>query len=445
MPTDLQIAVTHLTAKKPPYDQKWNYYDGRQDLKYSSSKLKEIFHGLDANFTENWCAVVVDSVLDRLQLRDLTVPDDEAATKTLRALREQSGLVDDEDAIHESLCVVGEAFVLAWADEATGVQAFHNDARLCHAEYDSANPRRLRFAAKWWDESGVKRLNLYYPDRIEYYATKREFKQGEMPDERAFQPWGDEPAALNPFGVIPLFHFRSSQRKPVSQLDNVLPVQDMLNQLTAAMMVAAEFGAFPQRYVISESGIANLQNNPNAIWDLVAAGKDMQATQAGQFAATDLNNYLVALNKLAADIGIISRTPRHYFYAQGGDPSGEALIAMEAPLNRKVVRLQGAFSPAWRDLGAFLLLLAGEPMPSQRIWVNYEPPQTVQPMTDAQIVQTLAQAGMPLQTILRDRGWTDADLQEMADDERAAQVNRASYADAVLTQAQRQFDAGEAV
>ena len=123
MPTDLQIAVTALTAKKPPYDQKWNYYDGRQPLVYSSAKLKEIFHGLDANFTENWCAVVVDSVLDRLQLRDLTVPDDDAATAVLQALREQSGLVDDEDAIHESLCVVGEAFVLAWADDATGVQA----------------------------------------------------------------------------------------------------------------------------------------------------------------------------------------------------------------------------------------------------------------------------------------------------------------------------------
>ena len=445
MPTDLAIAVSHLTAKKPRYDALWSYYDGAQPLVYSSAKLKEIFHGLDANFTENWCAVVVDSVLDRLDLRDLSVPGDDAATEALRALREQSGLVDDEHAIHESLCVTGEAFVLAWPDDAGGPQAFVNDARLCHAEYDAANPRRLRFAAKWWSESEAVRLNLYYPDRIEYYVTVREFKYGEMPDERSFQPWGDEPAALNPFGAIPLFHFRFNQRKPVSQLDNVLPVQDMANQLVASMMVAAEFGAFPQRYVISESGIANLQNNPNAIWDLVAAGKDMQATTAGQFAATDLNNYLVALNKLAADIGIISRTPRHYFYAQGGDPSGEALIAMEAPLNRKVERLQAALMPTWRDLAGFLLLLAGQPQPTQRIWVNYEPPQTVQPMTDAIIVKTLVEAGQPLATVLRDRGWTDEELQEMADDERAAQVNRASYADAVLTQAQTQFDRGEVV
>ena len=447
MPTELQIAVTHLTAKKPRYDMLWQYRDGQQPLIYSSAKLKEIFHGLDANFTENWCAVVVDSVLDRLQLRDLSVPDDDAATAALRSLREQSGLIDDEDAIHESLCVVGEAFVLAWADDATGVQAFHNDARLCHAEYDAANPRRLRFAAKWWDESGVVRLNLYYPDRIEYYATNREFKDGETPTDRAFEPWGDDPLAENPFGAIPLFHFRSSQRRAVSQLDNVLPIQDMINKLIADLMVSAEFSAAKIRWVISQMGLppGSLQISPNVIWDLPAADKDSQPTQVGEFSATDLMNYLNPINKLAADIGIISRTPRHYFYAQGGDPSGEALIAMEAPLNRKVVRLQTAFSPTWRDLGAFLLLLAGELVPSQRIWVNYEPPQTVQPMTDAMIIKTLVEAGQPLATVLRDRGWTDADLQEMADDERAAQVNRASYADAVLTQAQTQFDRGEAV
>ena len=58
MPTDLQIAVSHLTWKKPRYDTWWNYRDGDQPLIYSSSKLREIFHGLDARFVINVCAVV---------------------------------------------------------------------------------------------------------------------------------------------------------------------------------------------------------------------------------------------------------------------------------------------------------------------------------------------------------------------------------------------------
>ena len=87
-------------------------------------------------------------------------------------------------------------------------------------------------------------------------------------------PTADEPVAPNEYGLIPMFHFRSSRRGPKSQLANVIEPQDMINKLLSDMMVAAEFGAFPQRYVISQAGIVNLQNNPNAIWDLVAADKD---------------------------------------------------------------------------------------------------------------------------------------------------------------------------
>lgn len=443
MPTDLQIAVSALTAKKPRYDMLYAYFDGDQPLVYSSEKLRDIFSSISARFTENWCAVVVDSVLDRLTLRSLTVSDDETATKALGAAREQSGLIDDEDALHEDICVVGEAFAMVGIDEATGApQAFRNDPRLCHAEYEAGNPRRVRFAAKWWAEPDGVRLNLYYPDRTEHYTTRREFKAGETPTDKAFEPLGDEPVTQNEWGVLPVFHFRTNRRRIKSQLDSVVELQDSVNKLFSDCMVAAEFAAYRQRYVISQVGVTGLRNVPFGIWDIPGSDGQGQATSVGEFAHTPLSNYLDALNKLSADIGIITRTPRHYFFAQGGDPSGEALIAMEAPLNKKVLRLQNALAPTWRDLAAFLLLLAGEPVPSQRVWAQYEPPETVQPRTDAEILKLQVEAGIPLTNALRDRGWTQADLDELADDMRAERVAQSSYADAVLTQAQRQFDAG---
>lgn len=443
--TDLQVAVTALTAKKPRYDLYYRYYDGQQPLIYSSEKLREIFSGLNARFTENWCGVVVDSVLDRMELRDLTVPNDDATTQMLRTLHEQSGLVDDEYSIHEDVAILGEAFVLAWPDNDGTIQAYHNDARLCHAEYQADNPRRLAWSAKWWPADEGVRLTMYYSDHFEYYVTKRGYKAGETPDAKAFEPYGDEPVAPNDYGMIPMFHFRSNRRKPKSQLESVLPIQDIVNKLISDCLVAAEFGAFPQRYVISQAGIVNLQNNPNAIWDLVASDKDAQPTTAGQFPATDLNNYLVAINRFTQTIGIISATPRHYFYSQGGDPSGEALIAMEAPLNHKVERLQATLEPTWRDLASFLLLLSGQSVPSQSIWANYEEPETLQPKTTAEIRELSVRAGMPLQTVLRDEGWDEEDLAQMQEDAQAERVAQASYADAVLSQAQRQFDQGTAV
>lgn len=444
--TDLQKAVAALNAKKPRYDMLYRYYDGQQPLVYSSEKLREIFSGLDARFTENWCAVVVDSVLDRLELRDLVVAEDDSATKILQALREQSGLVDEEFSVHEDVAITGEAFVLVFPNEETGqIEAYRNDPQLCHAEYDAANPRRLAWAAKWWTESEGVRLTMYYPDRFEYYITKKGFKVGETPDAKSFEPYGETPVIMQDYGVIPMFHFRSNQRVPKSQLNDIMPIQDMCNKIVSDLMVAGEFMAFPQRYVISQAGIANLQNNPNAIWDLVAADKDSQPTTAGQFAAADLNNYLNVVRELTVSIGIISRTPKHYFFAQGGDPSGEALIAMEAPLNHKVYRLQSALSPTWRDIGAFLLLLVGRRVPSQSIWANYKESETVQPKTTAEIREIDVRAGMPLTTVLRDEGWTDAELAQMDADREAERVAQASYADAVLNQARRQFDQGTAV
>lgn len=441
-PTDVQIAVSALTAKKPRYDLLWRYYDGQQPLVYSSEKLRQIFSGLNASFTENWCGVVVDSVLDRMELRTPSVPDQPAASAALAGMWENTGLVGDEYAIHEDVAVTGESFVIAWPGESGDIEAFHNDSRLCHAQYDGDNPRRMRFAAKWWRNDAKVRLTIYYPDRLEYWVSKRDYKSGETPTDRAFEPWGDEPIAVNPYGVIPVFHFRSNRRGPKSQLASVIEVQDMVNKMLADMMVAAEFGAYQQRYVISQAGIAGLKNQPFGIWDLVAADTGGQPTTAGQFPHTPLSNYLDAINKLSADIGIITRTPRHYFYSQGGDPSGEALIAMEAPLNKKTERTQATLLPTWRDLATFMLMLKGTPVASQDVLAMYGSVATVQPKTLAEIRKLNVEAGMALKTVLRDEGWTPDELAEAEADKEEEKVRQANYADAVLNQAQRNFDQG---
>ena len=66
MPTDLELAYKALSDKQLAYDRLWSYYDGDQPLVYSAQRLKELFRDISARFTENWCQVVVDSVLDRL-------------------------------------------------------------------------------------------------------------------------------------------------------------------------------------------------------------------------------------------------------------------------------------------------------------------------------------------------------------------------------------------
>ena len=442
MATDLQRAYEALTAKQNNYAALWNYYDGKQPLVYSTERLRTIFSNVNASFTQNWCAVIVDATLDRLNLESFTVENDDTATNTLNTLWTATGMdLDDRDA-HLATLVTGEAFVIAWSD-GTQIHAFYNDPRLCHAFYDPTNPRELSLVAKWWvsEDDEKRHISLYYADHLENYVSKGKAVNVSSPD--SFEP--DVPdTEPNPWGRIPVFHLRPERRVIKGELtDSIRDLQDATNKLFADMMVAAEFGAYKQRWIISNAGnLGQLKNAPNEIWDIPAGDGQGQQTTVGEFSATDLANYLDAMDKLASSMAIISRTPKHYFFNQGGDPSGEALIAMEAPLNKKCERLIDIMQSAWRQVAAFVLELAGVTVDPANITPNFDDPTTVQPLTQAQIRQANVAAGMPLVTQLRDEGWSADQLDEMeADKDAAASSQQASLASA-LVDAQRRMDQG---
>lgn len=439
--SDLQKAVEELTAKGTLYTALWGYYDGNHPLRYSTKRLQEVFKHVRVSFTQNWCAVVIDAVLDRLNLLRFDVAKDDTATQVLNDLYVSTGLKLDDDDIHTASLVTGEAFVIAWRSAEDKTEAYYNDPRLCHMFYDKENPHKPRLAAKWWsDEEGKKRLTLYYPDRLEYYISRRSAKQ--VRSYKAFIPMEEE-SAPNPFGVIPVFHFRREFRVTKSELENAIPPQDMINKLLADMMVTAEFGAFKQRVIISQEDPGNLKNAPYINWWIPSGDGTGQASSVHQLDATDLGGYLEAIDKQANALAAITRTPKHYFFSEGGTvPSGEALIAMEAPLNKKSTRYTERLSATWQRLGAFLLQLEGQTVTAQSIKAIYDDPRTVQPFTQAQVREASVRAGIPLRTVLRTEGWSEAQIDQMDADKKAeAAAAKTSLAEALLT-AQRQFDQG---
>ncbi|NIS83045.1 MAG: phage portal protein, partial [Anaerolineales bacterium] len=151
--TDLETAFKALDGKQSDYDKLWDYYDGDQPLVYSASRLQDLFRDVDAQFTQNWCAVVVDSVLDRLNLGRFEVADNVRATEILNNLWLTTEMGLDSDDAHLAALVTGEAFVIVWRKGSEPVQAYYNDPRLCHIQYEDENPRVKKWAAKWWQLS----------------------------------------------------------------------------------------------------------------------------------------------------------------------------------------------------------------------------------------------------------------------------------------------------
>lgn len=428
---DLQKAFAALDGKLLAYNTLFAYAEGEQPTVYSTARLREAFNNLDARFTQNWCAVVVNAALDRLALKGWDA-EDQAANDRLDELWSSLRLGLDAYEVHKDALIATEAFVIAWRDGDT-IEVYHNDPRTCHVFYDPARPKVKQFAAKWWVDD-VWHMTLYYPDRLEYYQTRSKNKPSTA---SPFQP-ADPPTAPNPFGVIPVFHFRGP-----GELGNILTLQDAVNKLFADMMVTAEYGAFPQRVIISNSDTSALKNGPNTIWEIPAGDGQGQATSVHQFEAANLDNYLKAINEIANSIAIISRTPKHYFYPAGSNLSGEALLAMEAPLTKKVNQYQERFAATWRELGAFLLKLSGfgelEPSAIRPVWM---PSESVQPYTEALTRREAVNAGVPLVTQLRWEGKDEGEIQALLDDAAAEKQEQArSLAEALLNQ-QRAFDQG---
>ena len=409
--TDLDRAYKALKEKATEYTLAFQYADGNQPLKYSTNRLQEAFRDLTTAFSQNWVSVVLNSALDRMKFKGWSVDDTSQNDQFAEIYDSQQIGIEGYDA-HKAALVTSEAFIIAWMED-DGIEVYYNDPRMCHVFYDADNPKQKEYAAKWYKDSENKyHMTLYYEDRLEYYETAP-VKQ--VPSSAGSFKASDPETAPNPYGVIPVFHFSMSRHSDVSELTNIVTLQDAVNKLFADMMVSAEFGAFKQRYIISNADIKTLRNAPNEIWQLPTGDGVGQGTQVGEFGGTPLDNYLNAIDKLANSIAIISRTPKHYFYASGSSISGEALIAMEAPLIAKVEHYEEIFGVTWKELGSFLMLLQGEIVAAEDIELVWSPAQSVQPQMEANTLKTLKETGVPLDIALRWAGKTEKEIKEITD------------------------------
>jgi hypothetical protein len=443
--TDLERAFNALHAKQSSYATLNDYYHGRQPLQYSTEEFRSQFAGkFTARFTENWAAVVVDALLDRLSLKGFKL-DDTAASDSIETLWDALDLSLDSDDIARDVAVTSEGFIMVERTEDGKVNAFANPPHLCHACYHEDDPREMEFAAKWFDRDGKARLILYYPDRLVHYIAEK--PRAEVSEWKAFtlDPEFTDGEEENEYGRIPLFHFQRDRCSHYGELQNVIPLQNALNKLFADMMVSAEFGAAPQRYAIMAAGTeaSDLKNGPNKVWRIPFDAESANGKPSvGQFEATQLANFLGAIDHIATKIAIITRTPKHYLLQQG-DVSGEALIAMEAPLNRKAKKYANRLGVTWRQCAQFILELQGFTVEANEVEPIWEDVRTVQPLTESLIRVNNDKAGIPIDTQLEREGWTDEELDEMHKRLAEREFRSVDAASVAREEAIRRFNAGQ--
>ena len=423
--SDLKRAFDHFKDVHLVYSAYFDYYDGDQPLRYSTERLKLAFEQIRPKFRENVCSVVIDTVNARLELYGWNSPN-EQINDVLSGIWAESGLALESNEVHESALVCGESFLIGWKDEDRPLEFYYNDPRRAACFYDPDHPREKTYAAKWWDADDGCHIMLYYPDRLERYIAQGK-KMADLEANNGINAFKLEPDGIvpNPYGVIPVFHFRNTLRKKMSDLKSITELQDAINKLFCDMMVTAEYSAFPARYIISSADIDTLKNAPNQIWDLPAGLEGQQNTQVGTLEAANLGNYSNEINELISAVSFISHVPKYYFEKQGANISGEALITMEAPLVKKVNQKRELFGDTWQEVAVFALQVMGIQARKTDIQPQWGKAEAEQPLTEVQVLQGYRNSGLPLKSALRLNGYTEAEI-EIIEQEQAEEKQEQS-------------------
>jgi hypothetical protein len=266
--------------------------------------------------------------------------------------------------VHKEVLRAGDAYVIVWPDASGRATLFPNHAANITVEYDDEGTGNILWAAKWWAMRDKRvRVNLFYPDRVERYVSKQE-SEIVVSDARSFLPFDADLA--NPFGVVPVFHFANNADVGDlgrSELEAAIPIQDGLNKSVLDMLVAMEFSAYRQRWAagieIDFDGDGNKLAPFKAGVEHLWIAENPQAT-FGDFAASDLEQFLKVKDSFRIDIASVTGTPLHYFVQEStGFASGVSLQQNETRFNAKVRDRQSAFGQVWEDAMKFALQIEG--------------------------------------------------------------------------------------
>ena len=414
----LKDAVESVVSRRGPCTMADSYYDGTVPEVWASALMARKF-GKNTKYRINLAAVVVDAVNNRLEI-DAVIAAKSGAQDALNTILEQNEMALETNEIHKRALVYGECFVIVWPDEDGNVEISYNAPTSAGVVYSNENQRKKEYGVKMWDVTvnGDKktRLNLYFNDRIEKYVADGSVTHGGA-------QWSLIETVDNPFGQIPVFHFRTSRPNGTSEHLRAYGPQDMINKLVNTHMDTVDYQGAPQRYALTGSGddtesdvfdeddtdrenMDALRNGPGELWYLKGVNN------VGQFQPADHKVFTEPVEVYTRQMASTTDTPMHYFERTGNVPSGEALRTAEAPLIKKVNDRQASFGSTWRDVYRFCLLIEGI---ESDVQVKWKPSESMDPLDAWEMATRKKLVGVSPYQIFLEMGYDSEIAQTMAD------------------------------
>lgn len=425
----LSQSLLELAGKVDGYSEALEYYEGRSPDVYANTRIARILKSNDAKFRINWCRSTVTAVSDRLEISRIATGD-ARADAFIQDAWDYNMLSLEALNINRAALVYGETYVIAWPNEEGNVVMHHNTPESVRVFYNPNNPRQKTHAIKTWVENKHTRVDVYFADRIERYISVKESQEVVLRDERSFVDYVDDDGDStlpNPFGEVPVFHFRTSYPMAHPEHYEAYGIQNMLNKFVVAQMTGVDFNTFPQRYILWEAakneggadadnyfddedevtvgdsaGANALVSGPGTVWDLTGA------KSVGEFASSDPGNTIEPMNNLMQQLSLVTNTPHYIFNTSGVAPSGESRRMAERPLVKKVEHRQLSLGATWKELFKFVLKVSNIDAVPQVTWA---PVQDYKTTEDFELAEKKIAMGIPKEVVLGELGYTVEEME----------------------------------
>lgn len=438
---DLMHGLHEMAEAAPGYTNAEMYYEGSAPEFFASARLRRRLEAGSKRFRVNLAKTPVDVVVDALSVSSMVITDNPVATKALQEILATNEFEEEAPNVHRRTCEYGDGYLIVWPNEVddTKVDLFFNDAKTVRIIYDEENPRLKKFGIKKFAMGKTVRANLMFADRIEKWVRPDSGQDKQCADwVRYYDDDIDDDAVEgagvwplpNPYGEVPVFHFRTERPYGVPVHKAAYGPQDSINKLVVTQMSSVDYQGYPQRYALTEAGTetddatdfdsnwegddaqatrhttdtSTMKSGPGELWYMAGVKK------VGQFDVADPKVFTDPLEVMTRLMAQTSTTPLHYFDPSGDAPSGESRRVANAPFVKKVGAFQRSFGGTWNAALTFALHVLGIEVAG--IDVRWDSPNSTDDKDGWDVVSAKISAGVPLRQAMLEAGYDKEQLDE---------------------------------
>lgn len=451
---DLLSAWRELEDACPAYDLAEDFFMGEVDELFASDAWRQAIAKTGDGYRFNFAKTPVTVMADRVEISKVYVPGDETSTAAIEDIWDANDLDVHYALLFTKCFYLGDAYFMVWPSDPdtpdetddelvlAGVEFTYQDPRHCRVIYDPENLRRKKLVLKRWQvpdpsDPNVQlwRVDLWYPPgvfgfdsfgHIEHWISVRD---GDMKTEAGWAQAGD--ATSYPYRQLPFFHHRTSIPYGVPLHYDAYGPQVALQKLLVTQLSGVDFHGFPQRYGLMDPQaiLDSPTDAPNWVDDTEAptsgatvAGQTRGGVgsgirtgpgtiqvwdgmkEVGQFDPADPKVFLDPVQMYVELMAQMTTTPLHDFNPGAVPPSGESRRVAEAPLVKKIQRMQRMQRSPIREEWLFALELAG--VGPKKVEVQWVPAQAATDVSDWEVITAKIGVGVPVDQALTEAGYT---------------------------------------